>query len=347
MPEKEKSAACPTGRLIKFNMPESYPAMDIPSEENGGVMAAFKRTVSELPDEVTVLPLILPEKFPLSLKTQIFVSPDGDDANDGSENSPLKSIQTAIDRLKGMSGGVVWLRGGIYSPSETLKITSEHSGTDISPTFISAYRNEKVKINGGKSIPTDKFVPVSDAAVQKRLNKDAADKILVCDLFALGFDESDFGRFTPNSRPMLFVNGALQTIARYPNVGSQLVMGEVVEVGRVTSKHSALYETNHNKTCGWTIKLSDSRSDGWADDSDIWIYGAVYAEWNLQHYPVTIDRAAKTLSSVQPNQYGARRVNDNTYSCSRSSTRRANGISTAKTAGFTFIPTRRLRKFRL
>ena len=53
---------------MSLNLPTEYKAMDIPSAEDGGVMAAFEKSVAELPDEVTVLEKIKIEDYPISLR---------------------------------------------------------------------------------------------------------------------------------------------------------------------------------------------------------------------------------------------------------------------------------------
>ncbi|MFQ9149733.1 MAG: hypothetical protein ACLR5G_16395 [Eubacteriales bacterium] len=81
--------------------------MDIPSAEDGGVMAAFEKSVAELPDEVTVLEKIKIEDYPISLRNQVFVSPDGDDSADGSIDSPLATLDAALKKISGRNGAVI------------------------------------------------------------------------------------------------------------------------------------------------------------------------------------------------------------------------------------------------
>ena len=78
----------------------------------------------------------------------IWVSPDGDDASgDGSEQSPLASIQAAADRAE--PGTAVMVRAGSYY--ENVEITT--SGTDDAPIwFVSADGRGEAHI-----IPTDQY----------------------------------------------------------------------------------------------------------------------------------------------------------------------------------------------
>jgi len=72
----------------------------------------------------------------------LYVSEDGNDDNDGAFRTPLKTIQEGVDLLK--PGMVLYVREGTYN--ENLYI--ELKGIEGSPFVISAYKDEKVIING-------------------------------------------------------------------------------------------------------------------------------------------------------------------------------------------------------
>lgn len=105
--EEKNVVSCPVKPLVSLNLPTEYKAMDIPSAEDGGVMAAFEKSVAELPDEVTVLEKIKIEDYPISLRNQVFVSPDGDDSADGSIDSPLATLDAALKKISGRNGAVI------------------------------------------------------------------------------------------------------------------------------------------------------------------------------------------------------------------------------------------------
>ena len=71
-----------------------------------------------------------------------YVSPNGDDLDEGSINSPLKTIQKAADIM--VAGDVCYIRAGIYR--ETVK--PKNSGAPGSPITFLPYNNENVTITG-------------------------------------------------------------------------------------------------------------------------------------------------------------------------------------------------------
>lgn len=82
------------------------------------------------------------------------VSPGGDDANDGSASAPFATIQRALSEPLG-PGDVVWLREGVFAPSQHVWIG--RSGSASQPLLLAAWPGETAVIDGTN---------MSDAAVQ-------------------------------------------------------------------------------------------------------------------------------------------------------------------------------------
>jgi hypothetical protein len=89
---------------------------------------------------------------------EIWVSPDGNDANPGTQQSPLQSVDRAVRQARELrrandpsveSGIRVILRGGTYWLPATLFFRSEDSATAASPTTIEAASGEKPVLSGG------------------------------------------------------------------------------------------------------------------------------------------------------------------------------------------------------
>ena len=74
-----------------------------------------------------------------------YVSTQGNDSNPGTESLPFKTINNAIDAM-GASGGTCIIREGYYHESVLIN--------DKNNIIIKAFPNEKVIINGTKSIET-------------------------------------------------------------------------------------------------------------------------------------------------------------------------------------------------
>lgn len=88
----------------------------------------------------------------------IYVSPNGSDANAGTKERPLATVQAAIHKARNLrrlndesvKGGIhIILSGGLYSVLETIFIKPEDKWSRESPIFIEAAPNEKPILSGG------------------------------------------------------------------------------------------------------------------------------------------------------------------------------------------------------
>ena len=83
----------------------------------------------------------------------LMVSPDGDDAAAGTPEAPLRTIDAAKKRLRGLRGTdagnvCVWLRAGVYAQKETLVFDEN----DLPNVTYCAYPGESVSVTGGTAI---------------------------------------------------------------------------------------------------------------------------------------------------------------------------------------------------
>lgn len=100
--------------------------------------------------------------FSLSLQAgEIWVSPKGDNANEGTRQSPKATLTSALRearewRRQGdarVQGGItIYLEGGAHSLYEPVFFRPEDSGTDDSPTIIRAEKGEQAILSGGIAV---------------------------------------------------------------------------------------------------------------------------------------------------------------------------------------------------
>lgn len=83
---------------------------------------------------------------------EYFVSPAGDNGNNGTFDSPWQTITYAVRHLK--PGDVLFLRGGTYFEHE---ITMNVTGTEAAPITIQSYPGERAVIDGG--VPDFRMAP--------------------------------------------------------------------------------------------------------------------------------------------------------------------------------------------
>ena len=135
---------------------------------------------------------------PLAMAEEIFVSPAGNDQNDGKLSTPLASIAVAQARVRAFKQNnpkqpiTVYLRGGKYYLTEPVVFQPEDSGTAEGPVVYKAYQDEVPQVLGGVKLDGLKWEDAGDNVYKTKVPE------------GLVFET-------------LFVDGQQQILARYPN----------------------------------------------------------------------------------------------------------------------------------
>jgi hypothetical protein len=169
---------------------------------------------------------------------EVYVSPAGDDNNDGSITAPLATIEAArdkADQLKGSATPVtVFLRGGTYYLNAPIVFGPANSGTAQGPIVYTAYPGEKAVISGG---------------------------IKVTSAWAVSSGQIMVTTIAPNVKvDQLFLNGKRQILARYPNFDSTLAL-DGFAAGCLSATRVALW-SNPTEGPGYIRGLQTSRWGG-------------------------------------------------------------------------------------
>ena len=268
----------------------------------------FFERVNELPQEIPVV-----EPTEVKGAVEYFVDIGGSDANNGTIDSPFATVKEALNaamKNKDRKNGVViYMRKGTYP---MIGIGSDVYGEAETPIIISSYNNEEVKITGGTQIDGKAFKTVGDNRVLARLGNSVRKNVMVADLWEMGitnFPEPT----TSRGAPAVYYNGMAMTLARWPNDGT-VGMGEVLDIGPITSPSSPLGEREKDDGRGFEFKLRETRPFTWENTENIWMYGSFFAEWSKLNVRVKEFNAAQgSVRTFDSAFYGARMVADNKH----------------------------------
>ena len=239
--------------------------------------------------------------------TEIFVSPDGDDANIGSRQAPFATLERARDavRTSETADRTVILLPGRYRVTQTIEFNQRDAGTAEHPIIFKAEQPGTVFLDGGITVPFSAVGPVTDPDIQKRLIDNVRDQIRQIDLKALGI--TDYGTFGPRGfrrayipAPMeLTIDNRPQTIARWPNKGEpHIPLGKVIDAGSVPRNGDYSLRPG-------TFEYGTDRAERWTQASDLYLSGIFnygYADDTLKI--ARIDTEKKTFTTVRPHLYG-------------------------------------------
>ncbi|MEI2725810.1 MAG: right-handed parallel beta-helix repeat-containing protein [Verrucomicrobiota bacterium] len=243
-----------------------------------------------------------------------FVAPNGSDANAGTKAKPFATLERARDavRMRRASQSAVretitvWLRGGDYLRTNTLELTAADSGTAGAPITWRAYKNEPVRLLGGRTLTG--FTPVSDATVLARLDDTARGHVVQLNLRALGITDfgemksRGFGRPTVPAHCELFFDHRPMMLARWPNEG---------EFAKIAG-YPAGQKDEHGGQLGELtggFNYSGDRPRRWRDTSDLWIHGYWAYDWaNSYEKVASLDVEQRLVKTLPPyGHYGFRK----------------------------------------
>ncbi len=254
---------------------------------------------------------------PTFAATEFFVARNGNDANSGSREQPLATLEAARDAIRSLKraqgklpdGGVtVWILGGDYPRTRSFDLTAQDSGQPGAPVVFRALPGATVRLLGGRTLSG--FSPVTDAAVLERLDEKARGKVLQGDLRATGltnfgqFKSRGFSRSQVPSHLELFFDDQPMTVARWPNEGAWEQIAGFPEGAGEGDGHG-----------GKTGKLADGffyagdRPHRWQSLDDIWVHGYWSWDWaNSYERIASLDRASRLIKTAPPQGlYGFRK----------------------------------------
>ncbi len=228
-----------------------------------------------------------------------YVAPTGSDSAVGSADAPLATLAKAVELAEGKQA-TIYLREGNYLIKDTVTLTQKHNGLTIR-----AYGDEKVAVTGTNELDSSWFKKVTDTAILDRIvTKNAKDKIYAADLKANGITDYGVVGYTSyetledgsqktvaeSNTAMLYVDGKLQTIARYPNEG-YLNIDEVIKQGSDPRNMTAPLKNLE----GFQIRTTDSRLNKWTANSEFYVEGYWMHDWHRQSFVVQIDFDNKNI----------------------------------------------------
>ena len=256
--------------------------------KNVGTKENFISRISQLPSENKV---IMP--FEVQGETKIYVSPTGQDSNDGSIEKPFKTLGKALEKVAGLNystkkgGVVVYLRGGQYHIDETVKINGRHSGMDDAPLYIAAYPGEYPVFSSSASFDLSGADEVTEEELLKRIPESAKGKVKVIDLKKNGISSFPEPYYmneidTPyegmkETKSALFLGSERLTPARYPNVG-YLYIQEFLDASPVLM---GVEKNGVNDGEGIEFTLEDDEVFDWFNTEKIVVKGSTRYNYDL------------------------------------------------------------------
>lgn len=255
---------------------------------------------AQLFSPLTYSPLVKPiEVDGDKCSVQFFVSTSGNDnwsgrkAEASGHEGPFATFERAHNEIRNIKskgklpkGGIaVNFRVGVYSLAKSLELGTEDSGTENAPIVYRAWKDETVRLLGGRKLSAKDFSLVKDPAKLARIDSAAKGKIVQLNAKALGLVHinqfpdvfSDGGEIFE-----LFFNGKRMPLSRWPDEGTT-TMQEVLVNGDKTTSGVFIYRGN--------------RPDRWDPSTGLWLKGQWRVGWEDPAIKVaSIDKQTKHIT---------------------------------------------------
>ena len=129
------------------------------------------------------------KEYALQDDADIFVAPNGNDANSGTKDSPLATFEGAVAAVRKLKetkteGGIkVAFMAGEYKAPVNLTLTAEDSGTAENPITYCKYGDGDVVFNAGVTLPADKFTDLDESELEMfpQKTRDSVKKINIAE----------------------------------------------------------------------------------------------------------------------------------------------------------------------
>ncbi len=310
-----------TTRDFTFGLSDEFRSITPLSEDADGSenLERFYEVRSDYPDEIPLFEPFDAQDY----KHKIFVSPNGQDYNPGTIESPLKTIEAAIQKtatIKDKSGGaVIYLREGIYRTEKGITIPDVLAGTAETPTIISGYNDEKAVISGGISIKGSDLKIADDEVAMRKLPEKVRGLVYSADLTKLGYS---LGNLKGSYNWNLSVDGTAYDVARWPNseeVRTAKYEGEgavngMIDIGTVKSPAFPHYKKQNFGADGFEFQIIDPRPFNWENTGNIWLKGRFDVDWFNRYYKIkSFNPDKKSIRTDGNTEYGAQYSANHTY----------------------------------
>ncbi len=235
----------------------------------------------------------------------LYVAPEGNDQWSGTmpavdsnaPDGPFATLERARDEVRRWRDAgaslkepvTIHIRGGDYVRDQAFRLTPNDSGAEQSPVTYRAYRNETVRLIGGRELTG--FARVESSEILKRLEPSAREAVRQVNLKSIGV--TDFGDpVQAGKRLELFFDDQPMTLARWPNDG-------YVTIGKLLGGKP---RKSHNLTGDAVGKFGYDydRPKRWEGENDIRLHGYWFWDWSAAYQTVDAIDTENNVITLKP-----------------------------------------------
>ncbi|BCX46178.1 peptide-binding protein [Haloferula helveola] len=203
----------------------------------------------------------------------------------------MRSLAVAAERVLAAKPGsepvTVWIHGGRYPVTETVRFGKEFSGNADAPIRFRAVEGEVPVFDSGLAVGLSKALPVSESDGLERLAESVRGQVL-----SLKIDDKDARDALANPSVRCSIDGRTLSLAGYPNVGFGHI-DRIVNPGAVYAEGRTLGPRpswSIDKPVGGSFTLRDKDTAAWEREYETaklaTVTGYLANDWYLQSHPL-------------------------------------------------------------
>ena len=229
-------------------------------------------------------------------------------------------LTSVRNRIRGLSasekggGIIVNLMPGVWTLRKGLRFEAADSGVPGSPIVWRGATGGQTVFRMSQDIPMSALKPVTDVAVQARLDKDASKSIRWADVSELGIKPPVLDKessLMPLLIPEVYFDGERMPFARWPNSGIKDVGRREAwtTIEKILEKGWTRDEQPPGPT-GGVFRYSGNRPSRWTKAPVVYLQGFWAFDWWESIIPVSrIDTATNTIALKFPHLFGVHQGN--------------------------------------
>ncbi len=223
---------------------------------------------------LTVVFAVLGVPF-LAAARDVYVAKQGNDANPGTKEKPLATVEKAVEMVQEAGPGTIWIGPGEYYLKDGLALGARHAGTAKQPLVLCGTDAGEVRLTGARTVGN--FRPITSEEAGPLISPEAKQNVLVADLKAQGFPPL---RAMPDKHrdhgleEVVFGDQILQS-ARWPNEGF-VEFDKVIDSGASGVTHWVSREVYRPGS----FEFPGDRAKSWDFGRGVWLHGFWCYEWS-------------------------------------------------------------------
>lgn len=210
----------------------------------------------------------------LAVAKDVHVSKTGDDAQAGTKDQPVATVEKALELMRGAGPGTIWIGPGEYFLANGVQLDRRLGGSSEQPLVIRGSGSGETRLSGARIVQN--FQPIPPQEAEALISDEAKRHVLVADLPSQGFAQLDAlpQQHRAHGREEVVFDDQPMQSARWPN-DDFAVFTEVMDAGASGTTHWVQRDVYRPGS----FRFPGDRAGRWDFERGVWLHGFWCYDW--------------------------------------------------------------------